>query len=78
MGLPKRKISRTRRDKRRTHYKLSSPSLSECPRCHQPKLSHHACPSCGFYKGKKVLVLKEEKKEKKQEKKAQKKKKEEK
>jgi len=49
MPLPKRRHSRTRRDKRRTHWKLSSPNVVECSNCNQPKLSHRACPNCGFY-----------------------------
>lgn len=69
MGLPKRKLSRTRRDKRRTHFKLAPISLGECPRCHQPKLPHQACLNCGFYKSSKVLLSAEEKKEKKSNKK---------
>jgi large subunit ribosomal protein L32 len=68
MGLPKRKLSKARRDKRRTHWKISVPSLSECPRCHRLKLPHYACPFCGFYKGEKVLVLKSEKEKKKRKK----------
>ncbi|MDI6783490.1 MAG: 50S ribosomal protein L32, partial [bacterium] len=39
MPVPKRKTSKSRRDKRRkAHYKLSSPGLSVCPKCKQPKL----------------------------------------
>ena len=33
MGLPKRKVSKSRRDKRRTGKSLSAPSLSTCPEC---------------------------------------------
>lgn len=39
MAHPKRKISTTRRNKRRTHYKTSQPSLALCPttgEVHQP------------------------------------------
>ncbi|MCK4271178.1 50S ribosomal protein L32 [bacterium] len=59
MALPKRKISKSRRDKRRTHWKLSSPPLSMCPHCHQPKTPHQACPHCGYYNGRKVMAPKE-------------------
>ncbi|RLD59011.1 MAG: 50S ribosomal protein L32, partial [Bacteroidetes bacterium] len=31
MAHPKRKISKTRRDKRRTHYKAVLPTLATCP-----------------------------------------------
>ncbi|HHS13296.1 MAG TPA: 50S ribosomal protein L32 [bacterium] len=59
MPLPKRKISRSRRDKRRTHKKLSSPMVAECSHCHQPKLPHKACPNCGYYNGRLVIVPRE-------------------
>jgi large subunit ribosomal protein L32 len=56
MAHPKRKISKSRRDKRRTHYKASSPSLSNCSNCGEIKLSHRACPSCGYYAGRSMFV----------------------
>ncbi len=31
------------------------PNTMECPECNEPKLSHAVCPSCGKYKGQKVL-----------------------
>lgn len=51
MAVPKRRVSRTRRDKRRTHYKLKSQSITRCPKCGEPKMPHRVCPSCGEYKG---------------------------
>ena len=59
MALPKRKISKSRRDKRRTHKKLSAAVVTECSHCHQPKLPHKACPNCGYYGGRMVVVPKE-------------------
>ena len=43
------------RNNRRAHHKLENPTLSVCADCKAPKLSHTACPSCGKYKGKKVV-----------------------
>ena len=59
MANPKRKISKSRRDKRRTHGKLTAPNLAECPQCHQPKQSHRVCPHCGYYNGRMVYQPKE-------------------
>lgn len=59
MALPKRRISKARRDKRRTHKKLAPPSLSLCPQCHEPKLPHRVCPHCGTYKGKEIVEVEE-------------------
>jgi len=55
MAVPKRKVSKQRRDKRRTHYKLTAPGLVECSHCHALKLPHRVCQECGYYKGKEVL-----------------------
>lgn len=56
MALPKRKISKSRRDKRRAHQKIDGPNLSTCPECGESILPHHACPSCGAYKGRPVVA----------------------
>ncbi len=58
MALPKRRHSNQRTRKRRTHYKLNVPTVTECPRCHAPAMPHHACPACGFYKGRQVIEVK--------------------
>ena len=51
MALPKRKHSKSRSRKRRTHYKMSRPGMSICPNCGEHTPPHRVCPSCGFYKG---------------------------
>lgn len=58
MAHPKRKISKTRRDKRRTHYKASVPSMSVCSHCGEIKLAHRACPSCGYYNERSMFIPK--------------------
>ena len=62
MAVPKMKVTRARGRSRRTHYKLSLPSIVACPRCGEMRLAHHVCKSCGTYKGVQVLVMDEEKK----------------
>jgi large subunit ribosomal protein L32 len=52
MAHPKRKHSKTRRDKRRTHYKATAPTLGKCSNCSSAVLYHRVCPECGFYRGK--------------------------
>lgn len=51
MAHPKRKQSKTRRNKRRTHYKAKTPNVVPCPNCSAPILWHHVCGSCGQYRG---------------------------
>jgi large subunit ribosomal protein L32 len=55
MAVPKKRTSRTRRDKRRATHKVSAARLNECPRCHQPRLPHRVCPNCGTYAGREVI-----------------------
>jgi large subunit ribosomal protein L32 len=55
MAVPKRKKSKSKRDKRRTHQKVAGPNVSACPQCGEAKLPHHACPSCGSYKGRTII-----------------------
>lgn len=57
MAVPKRKTSKSRRDSRRAHHKLAVPNTAECPQCHQPKLPHHACPNCGYYRGRPAIEV---------------------
>ncbi len=52
MAHPKRKISKTRRDKRRTHYKAESQNIIICSNCGAPVIYHRVCSECGYYKGK--------------------------
>lgn len=59
MALPKRKISKSRGRKRRTHQKVQVPNLAICPECEEPKLPHHVCPNCGHYKGRAIVETEE-------------------
>jgi len=54
MAVPKKKTSKSRKNMRRAHDFLTTPSLSVCPQCKSAKMPHRACPSCGTYKGKEV------------------------
>ena len=56
MAVPKRKTSKARRDKRRAeNIKMTAPNIIKCPQCHEPKLPHRVCNSCGFYHDKEVV-----------------------
>ncbi len=60
MALPKRRHSKTRRDKRRAQWKASTPTVTECSNCGQPKEPHRACTSCGYYKNRSVFLPRQE------------------
>ena len=56
MAVPKRKVSKARRDKRRSSvWKLDMPGMTKCPKCGEIILSHSVCKSCGYYGGKEVI-----------------------
>lgn len=59
MAVPKGKVSKSRRDKRRANWKLAIPGMVKCPQCQEYMMSHRVCGSCGFYKGKQVVAKKE-------------------
>lgn len=59
MAHPKSRTCKSRRDKRRTHKKLSLPTFNLCPQCREPKRPHSVCLSCGTYKGREVIEVKE-------------------
>ena len=62
MAVPKRKVSKARRDKRRSaHWKPETPGIVACPNCGAYHLPHRACKACGMYKGRAVLNVGEEK-----------------
>ncbi|WP_167628687.1 50S ribosomal protein L32 [Listeria valentina] len=55
MAVPARRTSKTKKRKRRTHFKLQVPGMNECSNCGEMKLSHRVCPECGHYDGKEVV-----------------------
>ncbi len=60
MPLPKYKKSRSATRSHKAVWKagLKTPTLVECPQCHQYKMAHAVCTSCGYYKGKNVIAVK--------------------
>jgi len=57
MALPKRRQSKSRSKKRRTHYTSADVSTASCPQCGSSKMPHRACPNCGYYKGRPVISI---------------------
>lgn len=64
MAVPKRRWSKARTGKRRANWKLSAPTLVDCPQCHELKMPHRVCGKCGYYKGKAVIEVVKDKKRK--------------
>lgn len=58
--LPKRKVSKSRRNRRRAHDALVLNHLVVCESCGEYHIAHRVCPKCGFYRGELVVEIKEE------------------
>ncbi len=73
MAVPKRRITSTKRNMRRSHHFKKPLKLASCSKCGYALMPHMACPNCGTYKGREVIdVMKAlDKKEKKAKAKAQ-------
>jgi len=52
---PKKKHSKARTRRNQAHTGRSVPSYTICKECSDPVLSHHVCPSCGYYQGRVVV-----------------------
>ncbi len=52
MAHPKRRQSKTRRDKRRTHDAITAPTVAKCSNCGAAVKYHTVCSECGYYRGK--------------------------
>ena len=58
MAVPKRRVSTTRRDKRRSNvWKLDAPTLVSCPHCKTLIAPHKVCPNCGYYGDKEIIKM---------------------
>ena len=57
MAVPKRKVSKAKRNSRRANWKLTAPNLVACPKCSELTMPHRVCRACGTYKNKVVLEV---------------------
>lgn len=72
VAVPKRKTSKSRKRKRRTHKGLDAPNVPKsqkvraegsrskkffCSNCSQAKPPHTVCPNCGYYRGKPLIEI---------------------
>lgn len=62
MATPKRKTSHARTATRKAHWlgALKAPETISCPHCGEIMQAHHACLSCGYYRGRQVVKVKTE------------------
>lgn len=54
MQAPKRRTSRSKRNKRRAHDALTPVNPITCPHCGEPAMPHRVCRHCGVYRGREL------------------------
>ena len=57
MAVPKRKTTKSRAGKRRSHIRVSPKNVIEDKKSGEYRLSHHIDLKSGYYNGKKILDL---------------------
>jgi large subunit ribosomal protein L32 len=57
MAVPKKKTSKSRRDKRRAQHSIEAPRVNLCPNCGSPTRPHRMCPTCKTYRGRDIEPL---------------------
>ncbi|NCN07845.1 50S ribosomal protein L32 [Candidatus Falkowbacteria bacterium] len=62
MSVPTQRRTKSARLRRASHFALKKTNLVKCQKCGKPTLPHTVCESCGTYKGKQVINLKDKKK----------------
>jgi large subunit ribosomal protein L32 len=60
MAVPKKKVSKSRRDMRRAHHALTPPTVVEDKDTGEFRRPHHIDLKTGMYRGRQVLVRREE------------------
>jgi large subunit ribosomal protein L32 len=58
MAVPKYRTSRSKRNMRRSHHRISEMNLYYCKNCNAVQMRHTVCTSCGYYNGKQVIEMK--------------------
>ena len=50
MAVPKKKVSKSRRNMRRSHHAIPAMPHIECKNCGELKRPHMVCSHCGYYR----------------------------
>jgi len=57
MAVPKRRTSKMKKRMRRASKRWRKPLLQTCSECGSAKPGHIACPSCGHYRERQVMMV---------------------
>lgn len=61
-AVPKQRKSHREVRMRRAHWRARMVPATACPQCHEFRLPHRVCPSCGSYNGMTVVEKGDKKK----------------
>ncbi len=59
MGNPKHKVTKSKRNNRRSHDHAEILAAGKCAQCGELKQAHTVCPACGYYDKREVVKKKE-------------------
>ena len=57
MAVQQNKVTRSRRNKRRSHDFLTAENPNECSNCGELKRPHHICGACGHYSDNEIISM---------------------
>jgi large subunit ribosomal protein L32 len=60
MAVQQNRVTRSKRNMRRSHDALRATAGVECANCGEPKRPHHVCGACGHYAGREVVARAED------------------
>ena len=60
MAVPQNRVTRSKRNMRRSHDSLTASAYLECSNCGELKRPHHVCGACGHYGDREVVAMAEE------------------
>jgi large subunit ribosomal protein L32 len=60
MAVQQNRVTRSKRNMRRSHDALRAVNSVECQNCGEPKRPHHVCGACGHYAGREVVAQTDE------------------
>ena len=59
MAVPKKRRSKSRKRTHRSLWTISVPTAVKCPDCDALHVAHRVCTTCGYYKGRPVIQVKQ-------------------
>ncbi|MDY6820801.1 MAG: 50S ribosomal protein L32 [Deferribacterota bacterium] len=59
MAVPKKRTTKSRRNNRRSHHRITGATYAKCSNCGELIIPYRICPNCGHYKGREYIEKEE-------------------